>query len=335
MPMPVLPDWYVRQSEAILMDFEDISGQHAVSRGDAPPGVTAGTAISFLQEKDDQFLTPQYQGVEDAFERIAVQTLALFQEFVDVPRQIKTIGLDSAYDLEMLSGADIAGGTDIRVEPGSAIGQSMAAKRATVMEMFSVGMLPDPSMALHMMEVGGAQKILDVMSAAEKKAQRENIKMKRLQPQDILANADEYVGKILTQMIPQTGGPPYDPADPMMPKPTDVLMAIGEQDPEMAAQVQQMVPPVVQVDDFDIHAMHIDTHNRFRMTPEYEILSDEVKKQFEMHVQIHTEMAGQQAQTNAMLMMSQQQPPPGGSMSDEEQGGPPPDEQGGFPNGSS
>jgi hypothetical protein len=32
----------------------------------------------------------------------------------------------------------------------------------------------------------------------------------------------------------------------------------------MAAQIQQMVPPVVRVDDFDIHAMHIDTHNRFR-----------------------------------------------------------------------
>jgi hypothetical protein len=183
------------------------------------------------------------------------------------------------------------------------------------------------------MEVGGAQKVLDVMAAAEKKAQRENIKMKRLGPQDIMANADEYVGKILTEMIPATGGPPYDPADPMSPKPTELLEAIGQQDPEMAAQIQQMVPPVVQVADFDIHAMHIDTHNRFRMTPEYELLSDEVKKQFEMHVQIHNEMAQQQAMSNQMLMMSQQQPPTGGSMSDEEQGGPPPDEQGGFPNG--
>jgi hypothetical protein len=329
MSMPVMPDWYVRQSENILMDFEDISGQHAVSRGDAPPGVTAGTAISFLQEKDDSYLTPQYQNVEDGFERVAIQTLALFQEFVDVPRQIKTIGLDSAYDLEMLSGADIAGGTDIRVEPGSAIGQSMAAKRATIMEMFSVGMLPDPNMALHMMEVGGAQKILDVMSAAEKKAQRENIKMKRLGEEDILANENEYVGKILAEMIPQTGGPPYDPADPMMPQPTEILAGLGQQDPEMAAQIQQMVPPVVQVDDFDIHAMHIDTHNRFRMTPEYEILPDAVKKQFEMHVQIHTEMAGQQAATNQMLMASQQPPPGGGSMGGEEQGGPPP-EEGGF-----
>lgn len=328
MQAPQVPEWYLRQSENILMDFEDISGQHAVSRGDAPPGVTAGTAISFLQEKDDQFLTPQYQNVEDGFERIAIQTLALFQEFVDVPRQIKTIGLDSAYDLEMLSGADIAGGTDIRVEPGSAIGQSMAAKRATIMEMFSVGMLPDPNMALHMMEVGGAQKILDVMSAAEKKAQRENIKMKRLQEADITANANEYIGKVLSEMIPQTGGPPYDPTDPMAPQPTDVLAALGQQDPEMANQIQAMVPPVVQVDDFDIHAMHIDTHNRFRMTPEYEILPDAVKKQFEMHVQIHTEMAGQQAMTNQMLMASQQAPPPGGSMGGEEQGGPPPGMEG-------
>ena len=68
-------------------------------------------------------------------------------------------------------------------------------------------------------------------------------------------------------------------------------------------------------DDFDMHEVHIDVHNRYRMGQEYETLPDEVKAEFDKHVQMH-EMLLQQKMME-QLMMGGGMPPVG----DEEQGG--------------
>jgi hypothetical protein len=318
-PTPItlvpLPEYYINQQQVILSDMEDISGQHEVSRGDAPPGVTAGTAISFLQEKDDQFNTPQYQNVEDGFERIAIQTLELFQQYVDVQRKIKIIGTDGSFDTLLLSGADIKGGTDVRVEPGSSIGQSAAAKRAAIMEMFSVGMLQDPNEALRMLEIGGAQKVLDILAVAEKKAQRENMKMRLITPDLIAQNREQYGLQVAGDMIQEMTGQPVPPGMPL----DEVLQFLP---PDAAQQIEMMIPPVVQVDDFDDHAVHIATHNKFRMGQAYESFPPEVKSQYEMHVQIHEQMAQQQMMQD-MAMQGMAGPPgaPGDPNAPEEEPG--------------
>lgn len=311
MPLQPIPEYVLQQVDRALMDFEDLSGQHEISKGQAPAGVEAGTALAFLKESDDQYLTPQYQNIEDAFERIAIQTLELFQQFVDVRRKIKVIGEDGSYDTALLSGADIIGGTDIRVEPGSSIGQSQAAKRATVMDMFATGILTDPNQALRLMELGGAQKVLDTVAVAEKKALRENMKMKALRdPVKLQEYAERMQGEVLkaaSGMVedvnasyavdPQTGQPAVDPATGMASEPLGVEQLI--QDPEFVQMVMGMIPPVVPADDFDMHAIHIDVHNRYRMGQEYEGLPDPVKAEFDKHVQMHEQMLGQQMMQQA------------------------------------
>lgn len=295
MQMTPLPQYLIDQQDRIQADMEDVSGQHDASRGQAPQGVTAGTAINYLQEKDDQFLTPQYQSVEDGTEKVAIQTLELFVQYVDMKRKIKTIGADGAFDTVELQGSDIANGTDIRIEPGSSIAESQAAKQARVMDMFSVGLIPQ-DMALKMMEVGGAQKILDILSVAERKAQRENIKMKMLELQAIQQHDEQYQMEQM-MMLQQ------DPAAAMQ----------ADQDPAAAQQNgtgavnpgpvagppgPPPTPPVVTVADFDIHEIHIDTHNKFRMSQEYEILDPAVQNQFELHVKQHEAMMMQKQMMN-------------------------------------
>jgi hypothetical protein len=51
-----------------------------------------------------------------------------------------------------------------------------------------------------------------------------------------------------------------------------------------------------------MHEVHIETHNKFRMSQEYEILADEIKAQFAEHVAAH-EQALQQ-KMRAQMMMS-------------------------------
>lgn len=315
LPLTNLPSYILEQQDRIIQDFEDISGQHDVSKGQAPAGVTAGTALQYLGERDDNFLTPQYQGIEDGVERVARQTLLLFQQFVDMKRKIKVIGLDGAFDTMLLEGADIQNGTDVRVEPGTAIGQSQAAKQAQVFDLVSLGIIM-PDQALKMLEIGGPQKVLDIINAAERKAQRENMKMKSFKehPELIQQANMEFLSNAMASM------PPMDPAS-------------------MVMQLQQLVavtPPVVAVDDFDIHEVHIETHNRFRMSQEYETLPEEVKTEFEKHVSWHQQMGGMQMQAALAAQMpsdlgqaaapgdEQTQQPPGGSMAPTEDPGPAP-----------
>lgn len=282
-----IPQYVMDQQSIIRQDWEDITGQHEVSRGQAPAGVTAGTAINYLQEKDDQFLTPQYQSIEDLYEKVATQSLSLFNQYVDMKRKIKTIGADGAFDTELLQGSDIASGLDVRVQKGSAVGESQAAKEAKLMDLWSIGVIQDPNQLLQMLEMGGTQKVLDVLNVAERKAQRENIKMKMLTPQDI--EAHEMQWELQYQL---TGNPQGD-------DPSNVVPQGQVQGPPMPPTV----PPVIGVDDFDVHPVHIDTHNKFRMSQEYEALDPAVKAQLDAHVKLHEQMQMQSALMNFLKNM--------------------------------
>jgi len=293
MQLSPLPQYYVDQQDRVLTDMEDIGGQHDVSRGSAPSGVTAGTAIAFLQEADNAYRTPQFQNIEDGYSRIASQTISNFVQFVDIRRKIKTIGADGSFDTMLLTGADLKNGTDIRIQQGSSVGVSKAAQDARVMDMFGMGLIDQP-LALRLLEVGGAQKILDIMQVAERKAQRENIKMKMMKPEELMMAQQQFeMQQQMAQLQNPAGMDQMPPAE---------------------------MPPIIPADDFDIHEKHIEVHNTFRMSQEYEMLSPDLKAQFESHIKMH-EMFLQQQQMQQMIAQAQMSPEqgapmgPGGTMS--------------------
>lgn len=282
-PLSPLPQYYVEQQEVIQSDWEDITGQHDASTGSTPAGLTAGTAINYLQEQDNSFLTPQYKSIELGYEKLARQTLQLFNQYVNMPRKVKTIGADGAFDVVMLAGSDIKSGLDIRIDPGTSVAQSQAAKQAQVTQMFAVGLLTSDQ-ALSLMELGGPEKVLDYVATSKKKAQRENIRMKLLTDQAIQQHDSMFM---LATTVGDT--PQLDPntgqylGDPAISSPTALANV-----PIVGGNPSSPQPgPVIPVDDFDEHQVHIQVHNAFRMSQEYEILSTDVKEQFKLHVQMH------------------------------------------------
>src|SRR4249920_3681563 len=205
-----LPNYVLQELDRSLIDMEDISGQHQVSRGTVPPGVTAATAISFLQEKDDSLLTHTYQSIEAGFEEIARQTISHVVQYWDIPRTIKVVGTDGYFDVLQLMGTDVESATDIRMEGGSALPVSKAARQAFIMDLMKMGFL-DPQDGLKILDVGGVQKLWQRIRRDESQAQRENIKLKRMDP----AQATEFTSQweVLTQsgqspMVDQQTGQP-------------------------------------------------------------------------------------------------------------------------------
>jgi hypothetical protein len=275
MPQPVpltpLPNYVINEVQQLQSDFEDISGQHQVSRGEGG-GVTAATALSYLAERDDSYLTTIFSAIEAGIEKTARQALSLFVQYVDQPRLIKTIGDDGSFDAMVLAGADIASGTDIRIESGSALPTSKSARQALITDWMKMGFI-QPKDGLEILDMGMLNKFYSLIKLDENQAQRENLMMKRLDPQQIQQFQQQW----------EQGAAMGDP-DKVVPGQVD---ANGQ-------PVGLAVPPVVQVHDYDNHAVHVEIHNRFRKSQAFDLLDDAIKAEFEKHISMHKAALQQQ-----------------------------------------
>lgn len=284
-PLVSLPSYVLQELDRIDSDMNDISGQHEVSKGNAPPGVTAATAISYLQEQDDSKLSHTIDSIENAMENLGAHVLSHVVQFWDTQRVVKVTGQDGFFDAITLQGSDLRGNTDIRIEAGSALPTSKAAKQAFIMDLMKMGFI-DPNKGLEVMEIGGVNKLYEQVQIDSRQAQRENLKMQKLDPQMLMQQAQQA-----EQMAAMQGatGQPFAPP-----------------------------PPVVPVNTWDNHAVHVELHNRFRKSQSFEMLPEEIRQQFEQHVQMHVlaqqvqpplVQATQQGGQDATMAAQEQQSP--------------------------
>jgi hypothetical protein len=177
----------------------------------------------------------------------------------------------------MLSGSDIASGTDIRVESGSALPTSKAARQSLITEWMKMGFI-SPNDGLRVLEMGMLKQYYNLIKIDENAAQRENLSMKKLDEEQIQQAAMEYAQKV------QAGDP-----------------SIMAQDPMTGEMVPAPQPPVIEVHDWDNHAVHVEVHNRFRKSQSYQALSDVAKAEFQKHISIHEQILQKQAELQMMM----------------------------------
>lgn len=272
LPLQSLPNYVLNEVQQLQLDMDDISGQHEVSRGNAPAGVTAATAISYLQEQDDSQLSHTYDSIESALEKVARHTLWNVSEYWDTPRIVKVTGVDGSFDALMFKGSDIKSNTDIRIEAGSALPTSKAARQALVMDLMKMGFI-DPAKGLEVMEIGGVTQLYENVKIDQAQARRENLKMRTLDSETITQVAQQST----VEIDPITGQPMIDPMT-------------GQPMPKMDQNGRPVTPePAIPVNTWDNHAIHIDIHNAFRKGQAYEQLTPEQQLLFELHVTKHME----------------------------------------------
>lgn len=276
-PLQALPEYVLQEQDRIVSDMDEISGQHEVSRGQAPSGVTAATAISYLQEQDETKLSFTFDSIEEAMEKTACMTMYYVQEYWDVPRIVRVVGVDGSFDAMTFKGSDLHDNTDIRIEAGSALPVSKAAKQALIMDLMTNGFI-DPNKGLEVMEIGGINKIYENVQQDRRQAQRENLKMAAVTEQLMEQHYNEQVQKAI-----QTG------EETIMQDPETGGFSQLTQDPESGRPaVMPFVPPlIVPVNTWDDHRLHIETHNRYRKSQAFDNLSEDAKAVFEEHVNQH------------------------------------------------
>lgn len=253
-PAAEIPQTMAVELDRLTADFDDISGQHEITRGNTPSQVTSGTAISFLQEQDDTKLNYEVASIETAIEKLGKHYLKYVSTYWTESRLIKVTGKDDTFEALQWKGSDLQGNTDVRVQTGSGLPFSKAARQAFVKELMDAGYL-DPVLGMEMLSLGGLDRALDELLIDKRQAQRENLKMANLDPEMIeqeVANQET-----LNQAM------------------------------EIQTGVKEELKPFIPVNSWDNHEMHIMFHNNFRKTQDFELLADPVKQQFELHVQMH------------------------------------------------
>ncbi len=281
-PLPEIPSYVDGMQDRFLTDVEDISGQHQVSKGNAPAGVTAGTAIQFLQEADNSYMATTHASIEDAMKKIAHQTIALAIQYWDSERLVKYVGRDGQINAKYLSQTDIKSGTDIRIEGGSSLPVSKAARIALFMDLMTRGAIP-VDQALKLMSLPSMKAYYDLTEVDEKQATRENVAMSELPPEQTAQAREKIVFDIQAQM-------PMG-IDPM-------------QNPLASQQMELANEPVIEVHEWDNHEKHIEVHTRFMKGQEYEMLPDEIKNEFELHLQAHKDAAFKVQMEDMMKQMT-------------------------------
>lgn len=340
LPLQNLPSYVIEELNRILADIEDLTAQHQVSKGNTPPGVTAATAINYLQEKDDSVLSHTYASMEEGLEKIARHVLTLAVQYWSVQRLVKVTGTDGAFDSLMLKGADLSKATDIRTEAGSALPVSKSARQAFIMDMMKMNFIP-PDKGLELMEIGGVQKLYEELRTDERQAQRENLRMKTANPEEVaqyqqMQQMFKQISETAAAAVEeQSAAIPPELAEDLMPQPgqTEGNLSLAGQDPSQVLNFpgvetdpntgQPLAPPAfTPVNTWDNHAVHIEVHNRFRKSQAFEVLPQPLKDLFEEHVQTHEQALmekSMQALGGGMPggmgvppeMMQQQQPPMG------------------------
>lgn len=186
MPSAPLPAHVLNEVQQLQQDMDDVSGQHEISRGQNPSQVTAATALSYLQEQDDTKLSDTISSLEEAVEKMGRHILSHVSQYWTTERTVQIVGADGSFDAQVYKGSAIGGNLNVRVEAGSALPQSKAAKQAFIMDLIKLGVI-EPQKALEMLDLGGIERVYEDYLVDVRHAQRENIKMaagEQVEPND-------------------------------------------------------------------------------------------------------------------------------------------------------
>ena len=173
---PSVPHYVMELLDRIQLSLDDITSQHETTRGTTPGSVTAATAISYLQEADDSKLSGTIASIEEGKAKTASQLLSLVNQFWGTDRMIKVIGESDSYEVKAFNKSTLRGNTDYRVEIGSAVPRSRAAKQAFLLELQQRQAITNPQL-LSRLDMAEASDFYADMQKDDRQASRENMIM--------------------------------------------------------------------------------------------------------------------------------------------------------------
>ena len=174
-PMP-LPVGFGETEDRTIQGMRETVSIHEVTTARAPQNVRSGVALALLQEQDQGFFAPISRRLERAVERLGKRMLVLSSKHYPEERMVKVVGKGRMIEALWFRGADLKDATDVRVESGSSIPYSRAARQQFVLDLVQYGAIDmadarERARFFEMLELADPRKWLDQTEADERNAE--------------------------------------------------------------------------------------------------------------------------------------------------------------------
>ena len=158
-------------------EMGQVYGVQGVSRGTPPKGITAGVALQFLNEQEQERATTDVAKHNSLIQSVAKKTIAVAGDYyqVDDGRMLRIVGKDNKYSIRHFDTANLSKDYDIRVQVGSALPESKAGKIQRIIEIMQLK--PDllsNERWIDLLDLGNTDKMNTLITAAVRAAESEN-----------------------------------------------------------------------------------------------------------------------------------------------------------------
>lgn len=133
----------IMQRRQVMDDMERIAGTFFLQGGNAPPGVTAASALAYLGEKGQQSMSLLTSGWAKGWREFQKQTLEIARANWDEARLRVIAGKNRKWQTEKFEKSDLQGSVDMVIDYNGLGPKSVATERATIAQAVQLGLV-DP-----------------------------------------------------------------------------------------------------------------------------------------------------------------------------------------------
>ena len=163
--------------DSVKQDMQVIYGSHGVSRGEVPKGITAASALQFLNELESERATTDIAKHAFMVKAIAKMSIAVAGDMYDRDdgRLIRIVGENNKYTIRSFDAANLNKSYDVRLDLSSGLPEQKSAKLQRVLDAMQRNPeMLSPERWQELLDFGDTDKMQTLMTAAVLSADSEN-----------------------------------------------------------------------------------------------------------------------------------------------------------------
>ena len=164
-------------AQSLVENMQTIYGSHGISRGEVPKGITAASALQFLNELENERASTDIAKHGFLVKDLAKMTIAVTGDYYDVNdgRMVRIVGEGNKFLIRHFDAANLNKNYDIRFDNSTGLPESKAAKIQRLMDIMQRNpQLFSPERWEELLDLGDTNKAISMATEALRAADSEN-----------------------------------------------------------------------------------------------------------------------------------------------------------------
>lgn len=158
--------------------IERVMGTFFLQGGDAPPGVTAASALAYLGEKAQRSMAAPMRAWALGWKVWEQYALEIFRQNASDDRLLTIAGKNRQWETKQFKFSELTGNVKMKIDYNGLMPKSIASERATIAQLISLKVLNpmDPEVSFNILEAFGETNLQGSVDVSVREAVKENEK---------------------------------------------------------------------------------------------------------------------------------------------------------------